>query len=43
MLLDMKYSMVKDVYVLMDMLLDMIVNARKLLFQLVALINILIL
>lgn len=41
MLLDMKYTMVKDVYALMDMLPDLMVDVLKLLFQLVELINIL--
>jgi len=41
MLLDMKYTMAKDVYALMDMLPDLMVDVLKLLFQLVELINIL--
>lgn len=41
MLLDLKYTMAKDVYALMDMLLDMMADVLKLLFQLVELINIL--
>jgi|JI61114C2RNA_FD_contig_41_3278265_length_571_multi_1_in_0_out_0_1 hypothetical protein len=41
MLLDMKYTTAKDVYALMDMLLDLMVDVLKLLFHLVELINIL--
>lgn len=41
MLLDMNYTTAKDVYALMDMLLDLMVDVLKLLFHLVELINIL--